>query len=54
MGIKPEFEEKDLPGDEQVKPDEDEEIVGRVGGQDTGYAGETGAERRAAAENSDG
>ncbi len=27
-----------------------EEFVGRVGGQDAGYAGETGAERRAEAE----
>jgi hypothetical protein len=27
-----------------------EQFVGRVGGQDVGYAGETGAERRAAAE----
>lgn len=27
-----------------------DEPVGRVAGQDTGYAGETGAERRAAAE----
>jgi hypothetical protein len=25
-----------------------EEVVGRAGGQDVGYAGETGAERRAA------
>lgn len=32
---------------------ESEEFVGRVAGQDEGYAGETGAERRAAAE-SDG
>ena len=33
-----------------------EEFVGRVSGQDVGYAGETGAERRAAyeAEQSDG
>ena len=29
------------------------EFVGRVGGQDVGYAGETGAERRAAAEQED-
>ena len=29
---------------------EAEEFVGRVSGQDEGYAGETGAERRAAAE----
>ncbi len=29
---------------------EAEEFVGRVAGQDEGYAGETGAERRAAAE----
>jgi hypothetical protein len=28
----------------------DDEYVGRVAGQDTGYAGETGAERRAEAE----
>ena len=44
-------------------PDEDENttgpggngtFVGRVQGQDEGYAGETGAERRAAAENEGG
>jgi hypothetical protein len=29
---------------------ESEEFVGRVAGQDVGYAGETGAERREAAE----
>jgi hypothetical protein len=29
------------------------EFVGRVSGQDVGYAGETGAERRAAAEQDD-
>lgn len=29
-----------------------DEPVGRVAGQDTGYAGETGGERRAKAENS--
>lgn len=29
---------------------ESEEFVGRVAGQDVGYAGETGAERRAAAQ----
>jgi len=29
------------------------EFVGRVSGQDVGYAGETGAERRAAAEQED-
>lgn len=29
------------------------EFVGRVSGQDEGYAGETGAERRAAAEGTD-
>lgn len=45
-----EFEDKEMPGDGQVRPDEDEEYVGRVTGQDAGYAGETGGERRAAAE----
>jgi hypothetical protein len=30
-----------------------EDFVGRVGGQDVGYAGETGAERRAAAAKKD-
>ena len=32
---------------------ESEEFVGRVAGQDVGYAGETGAERRAAAKQED-
>jgi hypothetical protein len=32
---------------------ESETFVGRVAGQDVGYAGETGAERRAAAERDD-
>jgi hypothetical protein len=32
---------------------ESEMFVGRVAGQDVGYAGETGAERRAAAEQDD-
>ena len=32
---------------------ESEEFVGRVAGQDVGYAGETGAERRAAAQQED-
>ena len=32
---------------------ESEEFVGRVAGQDVGYAGETGAERRQAAEQKD-
>ena len=30
-----------------------QEFVGRIAGQDVGYAGETGAEARAAAENDD-
>ncbi|MFD2092002.1 hypothetical protein [Blastococcus deserti] len=33
---------------------ESDTFVGRVAGQDVGYAGETGAERRAAAEQGDG
>ena len=33
----------------QISKVEDGEAVGRVGGQDEGYAGETGAERRAEA-----
>ncbi len=33
---------------------ESDEFVGRVAGQDVGYAGETGAERRAAAQQQDG
>ncbi|WP_214367823.1 hypothetical protein [Pseudonocardia sp. H11422] len=32
---------------------ENDEFVGRVSGQDVGYAGETGAEARAAEENGD-
>jgi hypothetical protein len=48
-------------GDESDAPDaagttgtgESETFVGRVAGQDVGYAGETGAERRAAAEQAD-
>jgi hypothetical protein len=32
----------------QVDPDADEQYVGRVAGLDEGYAGETGAEARAA------
>ena len=32
---------------------ESDTFVGRVGGQDVGYAGETGAERRAAAQDED-
>ena len=32
---------------------ESEEFVGRVAGQDVGYAGETGAERRQAAQEGD-
>jgi hypothetical protein len=32
---------------------ESETFVGRVAGEDVGYAGETGAERRAAAEQDD-
>ncbi len=36
--------------DAQVEPDADAEHVGRVAGDDVGYAGEQGAEARAAAE----
>lgn len=34
--------------DAQVDPDADEQYVGRVAGADDGFAGETGAEARAA------
>ncbi len=34
--------------DAQVDPDADEQYVGRVAGLDDGFAGETGAEARAA------
>ena len=34
--------------DDQVEPDSDDEFVGRVTGADEGYAGEQGAEARAA------
>jgi hypothetical protein len=48
-------------GEESTEADADattgtgasETFVGRVAGQDVGYAGETGAERRAAAEQDD-
>ena len=41
--------EPDVERDEaQVDPDADEQYVGRVAGLDEGYAGETGAEARAA------
>jgi hypothetical protein len=32
----------------QVEPDPDDQFVGRVAGEDAGFAGETGAEARAA------
>lgn len=35
-------------------PDDSDMFVGRVSGQDSGYVGETGAERRAEAERDDG
>ncbi|HEX4432450.1 MAG TPA: hypothetical protein VHZ96_24470 [Frankiaceae bacterium] len=50
------------PSNRDADPDEDEnttgpggngEFVGRIQGQDEGYAGETGAERRAAAAQAD-
>jgi hypothetical protein len=37
-------------GDSTTGTGESETFVGRVAGEDAGYAGETGAERRAAAE----
>lgn len=41
--------ESDVASDDaQVDPDADENYVGRVAGQDDGFAGETGAEARAA------
>jgi hypothetical protein len=48
-------DEKGRPHDERADPDapsttgtdENEQFVGRVAGQDAGYAGETGAEARA-------
>ena len=36
--------------DDQVEPDADSDYVGRVAGDDQGYAGEQGAEARAAAD----
>jgi len=40
--------ESDVAGDEaQVEPDADADSVGRVAGQDEGFAGEQGAEVRA-------
>lgn len=52
-GVDP--DQKDRPDDERADPDggsttgtdENETFVGRVAGQDAGYAGETGAEARA-------
>lgn len=52
-GVDP--DRKDRPDDEQIDPDgssttgtdENEKFVGRVSGQDAGYAEETGAEARA-------
>ncbi len=52
-GVDP--DQKDRPVDESADPDgpsttgtdENEQFVGRVAGQDAGYAGETGAEARA-------
>jgi hypothetical protein len=38
----------DPDGGSTTGTDENEEFVGRVSGQDAGYAGETGAEARAA------
>ncbi len=35
---------------DQVEPDSESEYVGRVAGDDVGYAGEQGAEARAAAD----
>ena len=51
-GVDP--DQKDRPADEHADPDggsttgtdENEQFVGRVSGQDAGYAGETGAEAR--------
>jgi hypothetical protein len=52
-GVAP--DQKGRPDDERTDPDgpsttgtdENEQFVGRVAGQDAGYAGETGAEARA-------
>lgn len=38
--------------DRQVEPDSESEYVGRVAGDDQGYAGEQGAEARSEEENS--
>ncbi|MDN5748995.1 MAG: hypothetical protein L0H64_10855 [Pseudonocardia sp.] len=40
-------ERADPDGDSTTGVDRNEEFVGRVAGDDPGYAGETGAERRA-------
>ena len=39
--------------EDQVEPDEESGYVGRVAGDDEGYAGEQGAEARAAAADDD-
>jgi hypothetical protein len=43
----PDDERADPDGPSTTGTDENEEFVGRVTGQDAGYAGETGAEARA-------
>ena len=40
--------------DDQVEPDNDAEYVGRVAGDDLGYAGEQGSEARANGTGDDG